>query len=338
MNPYEVLGVSQDASEEEIKSAYRKLAKEHHPDRGGSGEKFKEVQNAYDSITNGVPQQGFDPFDIFGQFFHVHHPKANRGGDIFKEHFVSFVMAARGGMIDVQIARNEICKDCNGVGAQPANITKCDVCHGAGMVSYRQGNMTIRTTCNKCGGSGKVIKSPCAHCHGTGKTKNNTPLQVNMPAGVREGDRIRLEKQGDPCPGGVAGDAYIVIRVEPHPLFSRSNDDLCLMVPITFSQAILGDTIEVPTLDGMKPLVIAPGSSAGTLVRLRNLGLTNIQNGRRGDCVVKLDIDTTPPKDEKTMKIIKDMREMEKTVPNPSIEAFRKKLNEIDGFDGSVHV
>lgn len=334
MNPYEILGIQSGASEEDIKSAYRKLAMQYHPDRNpgdkAAEEKFKQVQTAYESLTKPRQnQQGFNPFDvndIFEQFFDMHGynrrkppPQQQRGRDIFSDCEITFMESAVGCEVTVNIRRGEACPSCSGTGAKETN--KCPACQGQGMISSRQGNINFTSTCHNCMGRGTIISQTCNDCSGDGIVKDTVPVQVKIPEGIKDGDRIRLSGQGEQR-GNRPGDAYVRVRVQQHPFFVRAGDDLTFTLPINFAQAVFGDTVEVPTLVGMQPITIPPESKSGREIRLVGMGLTNTQNGRRGDCVIRLDIDTSIPLDDTMKEYVRKLRETE----GEEIKTFKEHL------------
>lgn len=309
-NPYEVLGISKDATKDEIQSAYRQKSKLYHPDRNfgdkESEEKFKEVNQAYESIVNGNQNV---PFNIFDEFFSSGFSRPERGRDILSECRIDFLQAAVGCEIEIDFRKNGVCNSCKGTCAAPDGIISCDVCKGQGGVVYRQGNMTIRTTCGHCYGQGKRIDKPCLDCGGDGLTRETEKIKINIPEGIRDGDRIRLTGRGEKKQ--LSGDGIILVKVNPHPLFKRLDDDLKITMPITFTQAVFGTTMEIPTLTGMHTVTIPQESKGGQEIRFVGMGLINPQTGRRGDYVVTLEIDTTIPESDKLKKHLKKLEGLE---------------------------
>jgi len=330
MNPYDVLGVKQDATPEEITKAYRKLSKTHHPDRNPGDEeavkKYREVQEAYELITEGPKQtqQAFthDPFDLFGQFFNFGQQQ-KRGNDISCEKTISFEESFTGCDVEISIRRGETCPSCKGTRAEKNGTEPCTPCNGQGSVTYRQGNMTVKTHCSQCSGIGKKIIKPCHECNGEGQVKDTNKINIKLPEGVRNGDRVRLSGQGNRGPDG-CGDAYLIIHVTPHQLFERVDDDLTYYMPITYTQAVFGGEVEVPTLSGMKKSQIKSASKTGDEIRIHGSGFKNPQTHRTGDCVVVLDVDTTPPLDLESLELLKKLQDIES--PSKVMLEFKKKL------------
>jgi molecular chaperone DnaJ len=286
---YEVLGVAKNASEEEIKKAYRKLAMKHHPDRNqgsaskASEESFKEAKEAYEMLSDSQKRAAYDQYghagvdpnlgrggaegfggfaeafgDIFGDIFGNARGRAAGGQQVYRGSDLSYAMeitleeAAHGKETQIRIPSYETCETCKGNGAKPGTSPiSCTTCHGNGTVQMRQGFFSIQQTCPQCHGSGKIIPEPCPTCHGQGRIKKNKTLEVKIPPGINEGMRIRSSGNGEPGPnGGPNGDLYIEIRMKPHDIFERDGDDLHCTVPVGMTSAALGGTIEVPTLGG----------------------------------------------------------------------------------------
>lgn len=321
---YEVLGVSRAATEQDIKSAYRKMALKYHPDRNPGDkqaeEKFKEAAEAY-SVLNDPEKRsrydqfghagvqngaGFDPTifsdfsDILGDFFGFenifgdvfgtssrHRSRTQRGADLRYDLTISLEEAASGLKTKLKIPRYETCSGCHGSGAAHANaVVNCTACHGRGQVRYQQGFFTISRTCSHCEGTGKIIKERCKDCRGQGRIKREKILEVKIPPGVDKGSRLRIQGEGEGgANGGRAGDLYVVIDVEDHPFFQRQESNLYCQVPIGIVQAVLGGEIVVPTLDGQEKLKIPEGTQPGSSFRLRGKGMPNLTGGR-GDLIV----------------------------------------------------
>ncbi|MCX7715124.1 MAG: molecular chaperone DnaJ [Clostridia bacterium] len=332
---YEVLGVSKGASDAEIKKAYRREAKKYHPDLHPGDKaaeaKFKEINEAYEVLSDPEKKARYDQFghagvdpsfgagggsgfggfedfdlgDIFGNIFggfggfggNSRRNGPRRGSDIRQVIEITFEEAAFGCEKDINVTKTEHCGSCGGSGAkQGTSPETCSHCHGTGQVKTQQrtpfGYMTNVGTCPHCGGSGKVIKEPCASCRGTGKIRVNKKINVKIPAGIDEGQTIQLQGQGEPGErGGPFGDLLITMRIRKHDLFSRKGFDVFVDMPITFVQAALGDTLKVPTLDGIVEYDMPEGTQTGTMFRLREKGIPHIRGKGRGDQYVTVNIE-----------------------------------------------
>jgi molecular chaperone DnaJ len=324
-DPYKTLGVAKDASDEDIKKAYRKLARENHPDRNqgdeAAEERFKDIQEAYSILSDPEKRKaydsgggifgggGFDPGafrgnfggfgDILSDLFSSGggrgptSPRPERGRDLETDVHVSFEQAMEGAQIPVSVPLSAPCPTCRGTGAKPGTSpTICSRCQGRGVEAESQGLFSISQPCRQCGGTGTEIKDPCTTCQGTGRTRQVKRYRVNIPAGVRDGSRVRLAGKGEAGPrGGANGDLYVVTRVGESPIFSRKGEHLEVEVPITIPEAIRGATIEVPTLTGTKRIRVPPGTQHGTVQRLRGEGPPKLSGRGRGDIHYKLQID-----------------------------------------------
>jgi molecular chaperone DnaJ len=329
MDPYKVLGVGKKASQEEIKRAYRKLARQYHPDKNhgdrNAEERFKEVQGAYDLI--GDPEKrkqydagggifggagGFDPGQFRGGFGGLGdmlsdlftgagggggargRPQPQRGRDLETEVSLSFDQAMQGGQVPITVPVSTACATCHGTGALPGTSpTVCPRCQGRGVISEGGGALfSISHPCPQCGGTGTEIKDPCPTCKGTGQTRQIKRYRVNIPAGVRDGSRVRLAAKGEAgLRGGPPGDLYVITHVQPSPIFKRKGDHLEVEVPISIVEAIRGATIEVPTLNGTKRIRVPPGTQHGTVQRLRGEGPPRLNGRGRGDIHYRLNVD-----------------------------------------------
>ena len=346
---YEVLGVPKNASDEEIKKAYRKHAMKHHPDRnqGDSSkvaeEKFKESKEAYEMLSD--PQKraaydqhghaGVDPNmrgggaggpggfaeafgDIFGDMFGQQRGRAGGGGrQVFRGGDLSYAMevtleeAANGKDAQIRIPSWESCEPCHGVGAKPGTQVKtCGTCNGAGQVQMRQGFFSVQQTCPTCRGAGKVIPEPCLACQGQGKIKKQKTLEVKIPAGIDDGMRIRSVGNGEPgTNGGAAGDLYIEIRLKKHEIFERDGDDIHCSVPISLVTAALGGELEVPTLAGKAAIDIPEGTQHGKQFRLRGKGIKGVRSSYPGDLYCHIAIETPVKLTEHQRKLLRELDE-----------------------------
>jgi len=353
---YEVLGVTRTATEQEIKSSYRKLALKFHPDRNpgdkSAEEQFKEAAEAYSVLADtdkrhmydrfghaglgGAATGGFDPSvftgfedilgglgDIFG-FGDVFGGGRRRGGpqrgaDLRYDLEISFEEAAKGTEAAIQIPRQETCETCNGSGAAPGSSpSTCPQCHGRGQLRYQQGFFTVARTCGQCRGSGSIITKPCATCRGVGRVQQEKKLSVRIPAGIATGQRLRLSSEGEAGPGGgPPGDLYVVIHVQEHPFFQRDGNDLYCEIPINFTTLVLGGEILIPTLDGKDPFSIPAGTQTGTTFRVRGQGMPDVSGRGRGDLLVTVKV-ATPKKLTKDQK--KLLEQLAETLPKEHFE------------------
>lgn len=329
---YKTLGVAKKATDEEIKKAYRKLARKYHPDRNpddaAAEEKFKEISAAHDVLSDPQKRKEYDeagqfagfgagggggnPFagggaqaagfgdlgDIFSSLFNRGGGRAQaqqvRGRDLETDVQLSFDQAINGAQISVTVPKAERCPTCHGSGAKPGTgPVTCPRCHGSGIDAESQGIFSISRPCPRCGGAGQVIEDPCPTCNGSGLTQQTKRYKVNVPAGVRDGTRIRLAGKGEAGPhGGPPGDLYVTTRVAASPVFERLDDgNLEVTVPITIPEALRGGTIEVPTLDGTKKIKVAPGTRHGSVQRLRGEGPPKPKGKGRGDIRYRLEIE-----------------------------------------------
>ncbi len=321
---YEVLGVSRDAGENEIKNNYRKLAMEHHPDRNPdnprSEERFKEAKEAYEilsdpnkraaydrhghagvdpSMAGGSGAQGFaDAFgDIFGDIFgsgQSGRSNVYRGADLRYNMDISLEQAAHGTETKIRVPTMETCDTCHGSGAKPGTSpTTCPTCSGHGQVRMQQGFFSIQQTCPKCHGSGKIVASACVICSGSGRVKQHKTLSVKIPAGVDEGDRIRLSGEGEAgVNGGPPGDLYVVINLLAHPVFQRDHNDLHCEMPISFTTAALGGEIEIPTIEGHAKIKVPAETQSGKIFRLRGKGIKGVRSHSQGDLLCHVMVET----------------------------------------------
>jgi molecular chaperone DnaJ len=322
---YEVLGVGRQAGEQELKSAYRKLALKFHPDRNPNNkdaeEKFKEAAEAYAVLSDSQKRaaydryghqglqgaaQGFDPSaftdfsDILGDFFfgfgdlfgagRTRRTQAQRGDDVRYDLEINLEDAVRGMRATLQVPKLETCSRCGGNGAEPRDgIVTCPVCHGRGETVFQQGFLSVRRTCSQCAGHGRIIRRPCKDCDGEGYTRTERKLEVNIPAGVDGGTRVRVTGEGHPgANGGPPGDLYVMIKVKSHPIFERHESDLHCTVPVNVAQAALGAEVDLLTFDGLQTVKIPAGSQPGAEIRLKELGVPHLRGQGRGDICVHL--------------------------------------------------
>ena len=371
---YEVLGVPKNASDDEIKKAYRKLAMKYHPDRNhgdtSAEARFKEAKEAYEMLSEPQKKAAYDQFghagvdpnmrggaegfggfaetfgDIFGDIFgggRAGGAGGARGGrQVFRGADLSYAMeitldeAAAGKQAQIRIPSWDDCATCHGSGAKPGTSAKtCTTCHGQGVVQMRQGFFSVQQTCPHCHGTGKIIPEPCTTCHGQGKIKNQKTLEVQIPAGIDDGMRIRSTGNGEPgSNGGPPGDLFIEIRVKKHEIFERDGDDLHCVVPIGFVAAALGGEIEVPTLSGKAAIDIPEGTQAGKQFRLRGKGIKGVRSSYPGDLYCHISVETPVKLTEHQRKLLKEFDESLRkggAKHSPSTDSWTDKVRNFFG-------
>lgn len=348
---YEVLAVSRGVGEQELKSAYRKLALQYHPDRNPGDaeaeEKFKEAAEAYGVLSDaqkraaydayghagvsGAAGGGFDPSSMdlgdllsqvfgFGDMFgggggqRGGRPRATKGDDLRYDLTLTFEEAAFGKAVELQVPKMEPCARCRGRGAEPdSSMMQCPACHGRGEQLFSQGFLSVRRTCSHCGGAGEIVKQVCRECRGEGYKHVNKRLKVTVPAGIADGNRLRVSGEGQPgTNGGPNGDLYIFFSVKDHPVFERHENDLHCRIPINVAQAVLGAQIQVPTLEGPHELHIPEGTQNGTELKVKGKGVPEVQGKGRGDLIVHVDV-RVPTKLTREQRRI--FEELEDTLP-----------------------
>lgn len=347
---YEVLGVSKSASKDDIKKAYRKLSKQYHPDinkEPGADEKFKEIAEAYEVLSDETKRSQYDQFghegpgggfgggfsgfggfdDIFSSFFgggssRRSDPNAPRKGDDLQYRMnISFEDAVFGKQTEIEIPREESCETCHGSGAKPGTSPKtCSSCNGAGQINQAVetpfGRMVNRKTCGTCRGTGQIIVDKCTTCHGAGTIQKRKKIKVTIPAGVDDGQQLRVSGQGEPGKnGGPAGDLYILFNVKAHEYFERDGDDIYYELKLTFPQAALGDEIEVPTVHGKVKLKIPAGTQSGERFRIKEKGIKNVHGYGQGHQYVIVKVVTPTKLSEKQKQLLRDFAEISGDIP-----------------------
>jgi molecular chaperone DnaJ len=365
---YEVLGVSREAGDQEIKSAYRRLALQFHPDRNPNNpdaeEKFKECSEAYailadadkraaydrfgHAAVSGVGSGGFDPTvfqdvsEIFGDFFGFgdlfgsgsrRGSRAQRGPDLREDVTLEFEEAVFGTETSVTVRRHETCEECRGSGAAPGKApVPCRSCGGRGQVRYQQGFFSMARTCPTCQGAGSVITDPCPRCKGEGRVLRQRTVDTKVPAGVEDGTRIRFSGMGEAgAHGGPAGDLYVVLHVKEHPFFEREGNDLHCVIPVSFTQAALGTEIRVPTLEGEHVLKVPDGTQSGTTMRIRGKGVPVLNGHGKGDLFVEVRVQTPGKLNKRQRELLQELEGMTRVENKPQRRTLLGKVKDIFG-------
>jgi molecular chaperone DnaJ len=368
---YDVLGVAKNASDDEIKKAYRKLAMKYHPDRNPDDktaeEKFKEAKEAYEVLSDadkraaydqfgheGVNPQGgpggfggfgggaggFDFSDIFEGIFGGAaggggrgRSNVYRGADLRYNLEITLEDAARGTETKIRIPTLEECETCHGSGAKPGTQpSTCPTCQGHGQVRMQQGFFSIQQTCPRCHGNGKIIADPCGTCQGQGRVKKHKTLSVKIPAGVDEGDRIRLAGEGEAgVNGGPPGDLYVQIHLKAHPLFKRDGDDLHCEMPVSFATAALGGEVEIPTLDGHAKLKVTPETQSGQVLRLKGKGIKGVRSNAPGDLYCHVVVETPVKLSSRQKELLREFESLSQQNNNPKAQSFMDRVKEFFG-------
>ncbi len=367
IDPYDVLGVSRDSDISEIKAAYRRLAVKHHPDKNpddpDSQERFKEVSEAYEILSDPEKRQTYDRFgstkgfggqgspfggggqnmgDFFDLFSSMFRGGAGggrgrrtgrRGVDLKLEIEVSYEEAAKGVTREVEIPTFDNCETCDGSGAKPGSSPEtCSNCSGRGTVRVQNGFFSMMRECPRCDGEGEVISDPCADCGGKGIRQGEESLEVEVPAGVDTGQKLRWTGRGGPgANGGPRGDLYIFIRLEDHPLFERDGRDVICDIPISFTQAAIGGKIEVPTLDGKVNMTVPAGTQTGKTFRLSGKGFPAINGRGQGDQLVRVNVETPVKLTDRQKELLEEFAEEGGEEVHPERKGFFDRMKEIFG-------
>jgi molecular chaperone DnaJ len=363
---YEVLGVARAATDQEIKSAYRKLALQFHPDRNPNNpdaeEKFKECSEAYAVLADGdkraaydryghaglggVGAQGFDANDlgdIFGDFFGLgeifggggtrKRSRTQRGADLREDINLEFEEAVFGTETKVTVRRHESCEDCRSSGAAAGKTpVTCRSCSGRGQVRYQQGFFSIARTCPTCQGTGSVITDPCPKCKGEGRLLRQRTVDAKIPAGVEDGTRIRFSGFGEGgLHGGPPGDLYVVLHVKEHPFFEREANDLHCVIPVSYTQAALGAEISVPTLEGEHVLKVPDGTQSGTTLRIRGKGVPILNGHGKGDLFVEVRVQTPSKLNKRQRELLQELEGLTHVENRPQRRTLLGKVKDIFG-------
>jgi molecular chaperone DnaJ len=369
---YMVLGVNRDASEEEIRKAYRKLAMKHHPDRNledkTAEEKFKEAKEAYEILTDPKKKAAYDQFghagvdssggfgagrgpdgfggfsdafgDIFGEIFGAQRRGGGNGvyrGAVLRYNLeLGLEEAARGTEAKIRIPTLEQCATCQGSGAKPGTQPKqCSTCHGRGEVRVSQGFFSIQQTCPQCHGTGKVVAEPCATCAGAGRVRRQKTLSVKIPAGVDQDDRIRLTGEGEAgMNGGPPGDLYVVVTLKPHAVFQRDGADLHCEMPISFATAALGGEIEIPTLEGHAKIKIPAETQSGQVFRLRNKGIRPVRGSVTGDLFCHVAVETPVRLTARQKELLREFEAINEDDPGAHNPRAKSFMDKVRDFFG----
>ena len=364
---YDILGVNRDASDEDIKKSYRKLAMKYHPDRNpdhkDAEDKFKEAKSAYEILSDAEKRRAYDAYghagvnpqmgggpggegfggfseafgDIFGEIFGGRGGRGAhqvyRGADLRYNMDITLEQAARGTETKIRIPSLDECEPCHGTGAKPGTQPKtCHTCNGQGQVRMQQGFFSIQQTCPTCHGTGKVIAEPCTACTGSGRVKNHKTLSVKIPSGVDNGDRIRLSGEGEAgMNGGPPGDLYVVVQLKPHTVFQRDGADLHCEMPISFTIAALGGDIHIPTLEGEAKIKIPAETQSGQVFRLRGKGIRPVRQTSAGDLMCHVVVETPIRLTDRQKELLRELEEINKKdgdKHNPRAKGFMDKVKD----------
>jgi len=367
---YEVLGVERTCTDVELKSAYRKLALQYHPDRNPNNpdaeEKFKEASEAYGVLSDPQKRATYDRFghagngmggfgggfeaninfndifgDIFGDIFAGgmsggtgrRRSRAQRGSDLREDVSLTFEEAVFGAKKELKVRRHTTCTECSGSGAAPGKgPVTCPQCEGRGQIRYQQGFFTVARTCSACGGAGQIIKDPCTKCRGQGRVMKESSMEVNVPPGVEDGTSLRYQDRGEAgFHGGPAGDLYVVLHVAEHDFFEREGSDLYCQVPVSFGQLALGAEVEIPTLYGPHKLKVPEGTQTGARFRIKNKGVPVINRNTKGDLFVQVVAQTPHKLTKRQRELLQELEGLTKVENTPQKSGLFAKVKDIFG-------
>ncbi len=356
---YETLGVARNASDADIKKAYRRMAMKYHPDRTegdkSAEEKFKAATQAYEILCDPQKRRAYDQYGHAGVDPSHGHPGAGGAGgfgdmfnDIFSDIFggggrsrgpargsdlrynleLSLEDAVNGSHVTIQVPTFSACKTCHGSGASPGSKPKtCDRCHGQGQIRMQQGFFSLQQTCPTCRGQGHIITDPCRPCHGQGRVQEEKKLQVKIPPGVDNGDRIRLNGEGEAAPqGGVAGDLYVEVHVREHPIFHREGENLYFEIPINFVTAALGGELEVPTLSGRVKLRVPPETQTGKVFKIAGKGVITVRRNRPGDLMCRVIVETPVDLSRRQKEILQEFAKETEDKNSPRVSHWFSRV------------
>jgi molecular chaperone DnaJ len=367
MDYYEVLGVERTADDGELKTAYRKLAMQYHPDRNPNNpeaeERFKACSEAYQVLTDADKRAAYDryghagvsgaggfsggsPFqgqgdlgdifgDLFGEMFNMggqrRASRAQRGRDLKYDMSLDFEEAVFGKEQEIKIRRAEICEDCTGMGSEKGKLPEtCQQCGGRGQIRSQQGFFSVARTCPICSGTGSIIRTPCKTCQGEARITRDHKINVKVPAGVEDNTRIRYSGEGDAGKfGGPAGDFYVVLSVKPHKFFERDGDDLHCVIPVSFPQAALGTEIEIATLEGPETLKIPEGTQSGKEFKLRGKGVPHLNQHGKGDLIVEVRVQTPSKMNKQQKELLKQLAETMTVENTPASRGLFSKVKDM---------
>lgn len=357
---YEILGVSPEATDGDLKKAYRQLALQYHPDRNPGDkkaeERFKEISEAYSVLSDPDKRAQYDRFgtvgpaggfdmsgfgvgtifeDLFEGFFggagRGRRTRAQQGEDLQYTIEISLEEAAAGLESKIQIPRLETCDSCRGSGLAPGTRPQtCPTCNGQGQVRFSQGFLTVARTCPHCGGLGEVNKSPCAGCRGEGRAKRERLIKIKVPPGIEDGSQLRLAGEGSGgIYGGPPGDLYVVVRIRPHDLFVRQGQDLLCELPLTFPQVALGAQVEVPLLDGTATLKVPPGTQPGAMLRLKGKGMPSLRGRNRGDACYQVVTEVPTHLTAKQRELLEEFQRASQGASGPLLTSFLERMKRL---------